>query len=134
LFLFAISTDLLDGYFARKLDAASTLGAYFDATVDFLFVSSLFLVFILGELYPLWILLLTVTVFVQFILTNLYMKRTVYDPAGKHYGSLMYIGVGATLFFPEQLVYSAVTIGIVVFTAVSLSSRLAYFLLAQNRK
>ena len=134
LFLFAIGTDLLDGYIARKLEATSTLGSYFDATADFLFVSSMFLAFILGELYPLWILLLTVTVFAQFILTNLYLKRTVYDPVGKHYGSLMYIGVGATLFFPEQLVYSGVTIGIIVFTAVSLFSRLAYFLLAQNRK
>ena len=134
LFLFVVCTDFLDGYFARKLEASSTLGAYFDATADFLFVSSMFLVFILGELYPLWILLLTVTVFAQFILTNLYLKRTVYDPVGKHYGSLMYSGVGATLFFPEQLVYSGVTIGIVAFTAVSLFSRLAYFLLAQNRK
>ena len=134
LFLFAICTDFLDGYVAKKLEATSRLGSYFDVTTDFLFVSGMFLTFILEEFYPLWILLLIVTVFVQFILTSLYLKRTIYDPVGKYYGSLMYGGVGLTLLFPEQLVYKTVIIGIVISTIVSLFSRLAYFLRAQNHK
>ena len=134
LFLFAICTDFLDGYVAKKLEATSRLGSYFDVTTDFLFVSGMFLTFILEEFYPLWILLLIVTVFVQFMLTSLYLKRTIYDPVGKYYGSLMYGGVGLTLLFPEQLVYNTVTIGIIVSTIASLFSRLAYFLRAQNHK
>jgi phosphatidylglycerophosphate synthase len=134
LFLFAICTDFLDGYVAKKLEATSKLGSYFDVTADFLLVSGMFLTFILEELYPPWILLLIVAVFVQFMLTSLYSKRTVYDPVGKYYGSLMYGGIGLTLLFPEQLVYSFVTLGIVVSTIASLFSRLAYFLLAQKRK
>lgn len=134
LFLFATCTDSLDGYAARKLEATSTLGSYFDVTADFLFVSSMFLIFVLEEVYPLWILLLIVTVFVQFMLTSLYSKRAVYDPVGKYYGSLMYGGIGLTLFFPEQLAYSTVTIVIIVSTIASLSSRLAYFLRAKNHK
>lgn len=134
LFLFAICTDFLDGYVAKKLEATSRLGSYFDVTADFLFVSGMFLTFILEEFYPLWILLLIVTVFVQFMLTSLYLKRTIYDPVGKYYGSLMYGGVGLTLLFPEQLVYKTVIIGIVISTIVSLFSRLAYFLRAQNHK
>ena len=134
LFLFAVSTDLLDGYVARKLEATSRLGSYFDVTADFLFVSSMFLIFIFEDFYPPWILLLIVTVFVQFILTSLFSKRTVYDPVGKYYGSLMYGGIGLTLLLPEQLVYSTVTIGIVVSTIASLFSRVAYFLRAQNHK
>jgi phosphatidylglycerophosphate synthase len=134
MFLFAICTDFLDGYAAKKLEATSTLGSYFDVTADFLFVSGMFLTFILEDVYPNWILLLIVTVFVQFMLTSLYSKRTIYDPVGKYYGSLMYGGIGLTLLFPEQLVYSIVTTGIVVSTIVSLFSRLAYFLRVQKRK
>ena len=134
LFLFAVCTDFLDGYFAKKLEVTSRLGSYFDVTVDFLFVSGMFLAFILEGFYQLWILFLVVFVFVQFMLTSFYSKRTVYDPVGKYYGSLMYGGIGLTLLFPEQLVYSTVTIGIVVSTIASLFSRLAYFLRAQNHK
>ena len=134
LFLFAICTDFLDGYIAKKLEATSRLGSYFDVTADFLLVSGVFLVFILEEVYPLWVLFLIVAVFLQFMLTSLCSKRTVYDPIGKYYGSLMYGGIGLTLLFPEQLMYDIVTVGIVVSTIVSLFSRLAYFLLAQKRK
>jgi CDP-diacylglycerol--glycerol-3-phosphate 3-phosphatidyltransferase len=134
LFLFAICTDFLDGYVAKKLEAASKLGSYFDVIADFLFVSGVFLVFILEGFYPPWIILLIVAVFAQFMLTNLYSKRTVYDPIGKYYGSLMYGGIGLTLLFSEQLMYDIVTVGIVISTIVSLFSRLAYFLLAQKRK
>ena len=134
LFLFAICTDFLDGYAANKLGATSRLGSYFDVTADFIFVSCMFLMFVLEEVYPLWILLLIVAVFVQFILTSFYVKRTIYDPVGKYYGSLMYGGIGLTLLFPEQLMYSIVIVGIVVSTIVSLFSRLAYFLRAQDNK
>lgn len=134
LFLFAVCTDFLDGYFAKKLEVTSRLGAYFDVTVDFLFVSGMFLAFIFKGLYPPWILLLIVFAFVQFMLTSLYSKWAIYDPVGKYYGSLMYGGIGLTLLFPEQLVYSIVTIGIVVSTIASLFSRLAYFLRAKNHK
>jgi len=134
LFLFVICTDFLDGYLARKLEVPSRLGSYFDVTVDFLFVSSMFLTFSFKRVYPLWIFLLIVFVFVQFMLTSFYSKRTVYDPVGKYYGSLMYGGIGLTLLFPEQLVYSIVTTGIVVSTIASLFSRLAYFLRTKNHK
>ena len=134
LFLFAICTDFLDGYVAKRLEATSRLGSYFDVTADFLFVSGMFLMFVLEEVYPLWVLLLIVAVFVQFVLTSLYSKRTIYDPVGKYYGSLMYGGIGLTLLFPEEQIYSIVTIGVVVSTIVSLFSRLAYFLRVQKRK
>ncbi|PVX26745.1 MAG: CDP-alcohol phosphatidyltransferase family protein [Candidatus Bathyarchaeum sp.] len=134
LFLFARCTDCVDGYAAKKLEATSRLGSYFDVTADFILVSGMFVMFVLEEVYPLWILLLIVAVFVQFVLTSLYSKQTIYDPVGKYYGSLMYCGIGLTLLFSEQLTFNIVTIGIVVSTIVSLFSRLVYFLRAQNRK
>ena len=94
LFLFAVSTDFLDGYVAKKLETTSMLGSYFDVTADFLFVSGMFLVFILEGFYPSWILLLTIFVFSQFMLTSVYSKHAFYDTVGKYYGSLMYGGIG----------------------------------------
>ncbi len=133
LFLFAVSTDFLDGYVAKKLETTSMLGSYFDGTADFLFVSGMFLVFILEGFYPSWILLLMTFVFSQFMITSVYSKQALYDPVGKYYGSLMYGGIGLTLLFQEQLMFSIVTVGIVVSTAAALVSRAA-FLFIRKRK
>ena len=76
LFLFSMGTDLADGYVARKLDSVSKFGTYLDVTVDFLFISGMFLAFIITGTYSPWILLIIVSVFSQFILSNLYLKQT----------------------------------------------------------
>jgi phosphatidylglycerophosphate synthase len=133
LFLFAVSTDFLDGCLAKQFETISMLGSYFDVTADFVFVSGMFLVFVLEGFYQSWILLLIVFVFAQFMLTNVYSKHAVYDPVGKYYGSLMYGGVGLTLLFQEQLMLDIVTVGIVVSTVAALFSRVA-FLLVRKRK
>jgi CDP-diacylglycerol--glycerol-3-phosphate 3-phosphatidyltransferase/cardiolipin synthase len=126
LFLVASSSDFFDGYIARKLDATSDLGSYFDVIVDFLFISGIFVVFIQKRLYPLWVLALIVMVFIQFMITNVLVKKLIYDPIGKWFGSFLYCGLGLSLICPEQLVYDLVTIGIVCSTIVSLLSRLAF--------
>ena len=123
LFLFSIGTDIVDGYVARKLSSATNLGAYLDVTVDFLFISGMYLAFIIKGIYSPWILLIIVSVFIQFILSNMYVKQTIYDPIGKYFGSLLLGGIGLTLLFSDQLVYSIVTIGIVISTLASLFSR-----------
>jgi phosphatidylglycerophosphate synthase len=133
LFLFAVGTDFLDGFLAKRLKATSNLGFYFDATVDFIFISAMYMVFIFKGFFPSWILLLIISVFAQFILTSLYLKRIIYDPVGKYYGSLMYGGIGLTLLFSWQLIHDIVVIVIVDSSVASLCSRLAYFLRIQNR-
>ena len=133
LFLFAVSTDFLDGYLAKKLVTTSILGSYFDVTADFIFVSGMFLVFVLEGFYPSWILFLIVFVFAQFMLTSVCSKRAVYDPVGKYYGSLMYGGVGLTLLSQEQLMLDIVIVGVVVSTGAVLLSRVA-FLFVRKRK
>jgi len=132
LFLFSIGTDLVDGYVARKLVSASKFGAYLDVTVDFLFISGMYLAFIIKGIYSPWVLFIIVSVFIQFILSNVYLKQTIYDPIGKYYGSLLLGGIGLTLLFSDQLVYNIVTFGIVISTLASLISRLTYFLRQRN--
>ena len=63
LFLFSMGTDLADGYVARKLDSVSKFGTYLDVTVDFLFISGMFLAFIITGIYSPGILLIIVSVF-----------------------------------------------------------------------
>lgn len=128
LFLFVVSTDFLDGYLAKKFDTNSKRGSYFDASADFIFVISMFSAFIVADIYPEWVIVLITLVFVQFILSNIYTKQTIYDPIGKYYGSLMFGAVGLTLLFPEQLVYNIVIAGIAICSVASLVSRLIYII------
>ena len=132
LFLFAIFTDFLDGYISKKYEVTSQLGSYFDVIADFLVVSVMFLVFVNKGFYSVWILLVIMLAFLQFMLTSIYWKKTSYDPIGKYYGSILYGGIGLTLLFSGQLVYSIVTVGVVGFTVVFLISRGLYFLRSRN--
>ena len=51
LFLFALITDFADGYFAKKLQVTSSFGAYYDSTVDGVFIITMFGVFFLSGCY-----------------------------------------------------------------------------------
>ena len=133
LFLIALCSDLADGYVARKLGVASKFGAYFDATVDFVFIFGLFGVFVNLGLYSNWILLLVLVMYLQFVITSFLSKRTIYDPIGKYYGSLLFSGIGLTLLFPNQLTYTIVNHGIVLATLISIISRLYYLINPQKK-
>ena len=133
LFLFSIATDLLDGFVARKLGVSSKLGAFFDVVTDFVFIYGMFMAFIVKGFYPVWVFLLLIFAFEQFILTSLASKKT-YDPIGKYYGSLLFGAIGLTLLFSRQIVYDVITVCLVGVTAISLSSRLVYFLNSRHRQ
>ena len=128
LFIFAIGTDFVDGFIARKINSTSTLGAYFDVAFDFIFIFGMYFNFVITRIYSPLLLLMIVFVFSQFILSNIYLKQTIYDPIGKYYGSLLFGGIGLTLLFTHPLVYQTVTLGIIISTAAALISRLTYFL------
>lgn len=129
LFLFAIGTDFIDGHLAKKLFVNTKLGAYLDATIDFLFILGMLLNFIAQGLYPVWLLYPVVIVYAQFMLTSLFSK-VVYDPVGKYYGSLLYGAIGLTLLFSGPLIHTIVITGIMVATGASLFSRLLCLLRA----
>ena len=133
LFLFAVATDFADGYAAKKLHVTSKFGAYLDATTDFLFVFGVFLYFVSCGFYSVWLLFLVAFEFAQFLLTS-HFSKIVYDPVGKYYGSLLYGAVGLTLLFSGAPMYTIVSVGVVVATAVSLLSRLLYFVRVYTRK
>jgi phosphatidylglycerophosphate synthase len=127
-FVFAIAavTDLFDGYFARKLGAASRFGAYYDAVTDFIFVSGIFTAFIINSYYPTWMLLFIAVSFAHFLLTSLYTKK-LYDPLGRYIGSTLYIAIALTLLSPTTLTFNFVQIGFSLFAIISFIARTASF-------
>jgi phosphatidylglycerophosphate synthase len=132
LFLLAIGTDFLDGYLARKMNSGTKFGAYFDATVDFIFIIGMFRIFVTSGLYPYWVLPLMLFAFVQFMITS-FLYKEIYDPIGKYYGSLLYGAIGLTLLFSGKFFCDIIAVSIVAVTAASLCSRLAYFFHSRTR-
>lgn len=143
IFLAAIISDLVDGYVARKISSTSKIGAYLDVLVDFIFITGIYFFFCLKGIYSPWVLLIIVFVFAQFIISNLLLKQTIYDPIGKYFGSILFGGIGVTILiseqlisslivFTDQIVYSMVTVFIVISALASLLSRFT-FLLRQIR-
>jgi hypothetical protein len=98
-----------------------------DVTSDFLFAFSLYLNFINKGMYPVWILFAILFSFGEFIVTNVLIKQIIYDPIGKHYGTVLFSGIGITMLFPHPTIYTFVTIGIGITTITSIVSRIYYF-------
>jgi phosphatidylglycerophosphate synthase len=125
LFLLAISSDLADGYLARKLGVSSKFGASFDVSIDFLFIGGVFLYFTIMGIYPAWVLVIIAAMFVQFLVTS-NLTKVIFDPVGKYYGSLLYGAIGLTMLFPGQIARDIITVAFLGVSVVSLSSRLIY--------
>jgi phosphatidylglycerophosphate synthase len=132
IFLIAVFTDALDGYVARRLVGSAFLGPYSDATADFVLVLAAFAAFVIRDIYPFWMLLLIVAVFIQFVLTSR-LDRPVYDPVGKYYGVFLFVAIGVTLIWPHAMVCRAILVSILGFTVASAISR-AMFLLGLLKK
>jgi CDP-diacylglycerol---glycerol-3-phosphate 3-phosphatidyltransferase len=131
LFSFAASTDLLDGFVARKLKVTSTIGAYYDALTDFILIIGIFTFFFAKSYYPIWLLILIIASFAQFLATGRYVKK-LYDPIGRYVGSALYIGIVLTLLFPTQAIFYFVQFAYVVLFLISLISRIVS--IAKNQK
>jgi phosphatidylglycerophosphate synthase len=119
----AALTDLLDGYLARKLRVATRFGAYFDAATDFILIIGVYSIFTASGYYPIWLPLLIIASFAQFLLSSLYAKK-IYDPIGRYIGSALYIGIVLTLAFPVEAMFLFVQVSFVGFFLVSLASRI----------
>lgn len=115
-------TDLVDGYVARRLGVASKFGAYFDSATDFVLVTGIFVAFTLSNYYPVWILLLIVSSFTQFIVTSRFHKK-LYDPLGKYIGSVLYMAIGLTLLSPTVPIFLLVEVGFSAFAVTSFVAR-----------
>ena len=55
LFLLQALSDLLDGFFARRMGAKTNLGAYLDPLADKVMLSSSYIVLCFQRIFPLWL-------------------------------------------------------------------------------
>lgn len=131
IFVLASMTDLLDGFVARKLNAASDIGAFFDAGVDFFLVIIVFIAFSKKSWYCVFIILPILLSFLGFILSSGF-KRPVYDPVGKYLGAFLMLMITITLLFPYPFVQKILTYSLAIFCLISLCSR-TIFLLKKRR-
>lgn len=139
-FALAVATDVLDGRLARRLqrDPSTTaavtvrgrpLGAYLDVGGDAVFlVSSLTASWALGAL-PGWVPLVAVAMLARFFASSP-AAGLVYDPFGRHYGTILYVVLGSWLLGVPPAVRGAVLATVVVATVASLVGR-SWFLAAR---
>lgn len=130
IFFLTIITDGLDGYIARKLKTSSSRGAYFDVVADFIWIFTAFAALILIGLYPAWLLIIIVLMFIQFLITSRF-KIPIYDPVGKYYGSFLFLTILISLISNSTLINMFIVLLIIIFSSVSFLSR-SYYLL-KNR-
>jgi CDP-diacylglycerol---glycerol-3-phosphate 3-phosphatidyltransferase len=127
IFLFAMGTDILDGYFSRKWNVSSSKGAYFDVIADFILVLAGFLAFAIKGIYPYWILVVIVFMFIQFMVTSR-LKNPIYDPVGKYYGAFLFIAIFIGLITNNSTINMILTVLILIFTVISITSRILFVL------
>lgn len=125
LYALAVGSDFVDGYLARKLGVASSSGALLDAAVDFIFISGVFTYFVVTKIYPVWLLLLIIAMFVQFILTYR-LFGIIYDPVGKYYGTVLFCAICLTALFSEPGIHVLILYSLVGVSFVSLLDRILF--------
>jgi len=121
-------TDVLDGVAARALGATTPRGAYLDVSADFAVVVAGFGSLAVLGVYPWWLLGLFALMFGQFLLTSDGKGPPRYDPIGKHYGVVLYGALGLTLALPDLALTQATAALLLVLTAITVGSRVAYLL------
>lgn len=122
--LSVVLTDLADGWLARRMGVYSAVGGYLDAGADLLVGLAAFAAFATLGVYPWWALGLIGTAFAAFVLTS-GREGTVHDPVGRHYGTFMYVVVGANVSVPDLAVAGATLAALVCLTVVTVACRAA---------
>ncbi len=124
------ASDLLDGPLARALHVASSRGARLDVFADVAVVLCGFGAFAALGVYPIWLLLVFVAMFAQFVISSRRVGRPVYDPIGKYYGAVLFGVLGVTIANRDGAVIVTMIGLILALTAASIASRTYQFLRA----
>jgi len=120
-FVVACGTDILDGYYARKLRKTSNSGVILDAIADFTLISFAYIVFVSRGIYPLWILLLTSLALVQFVFTYKLFKKP--DPLGRYIGTVLYFSVFLTIVSPSGVLHQTLLWIVSIYICISVVFR-----------
>lgn len=126
LFFLCSLSDLVDGYIARKRNQCTSLGGLLDIIGDFGLIFTSILALVLKGIYPLWVLLLMLFMFLQFFLSSIFVRELIYDPLGKYYGAFLMIMLFLTFIDINNYLYYLIPITILTYTLFSLTTRVLY--------
>jgi len=122
LYAVILLSDLADGRVARRFDTATRYGAYFDVLADMVVLLSLLGLFSVCGLLPIWLPAAPAIVAAAFLLSSR-CSTPRYDPIGKHYGTVLYLLVGALLWGVGPSIRLGICAAIVAMSVLVLSSR-----------
>ncbi len=121
LYGFVVLSDALDGWLARRLDAVTRFGGFFDAVTDIAVILSLLALLSWNGVVPVWVPIAPAVVAGVFLATSSRAPR--YDPIGKYYGTMLYIVIGALLWGVGPVGQTALNIVVPVASGAVLISR-----------
>lgn len=125
LFLIIAVTDYIDGKLARKYDATSDIGAKLDVLADFTYILLSSFVLYSKELYPLFMILVIIFKFIEFIITSYLSdedekqgRNFLFDKIGRIVAVLFYILPMIILILNKFKDYSIIISIILVITII----------------
>lgn len=127
IFVVALISDAADGYLARKYSCTSSIGGYLDITADFILVLAGFTAFVLNGVYPFWVLIIIIFMFLQFLITSKF-QILIYDPVGKYYGLFLFFMILINILVNYVYLNYILTIILVIFSIISITSRFLFML------
>lgn len=123
--IFAGITDIADGKIARKMDAASTFGAFFDVITDFIFIVAAFAAFVSQDWYGVFVVMPIAVSFIHFLIGRGF-KKPVYDPLGRYSGAVVLVIIGLTVLLPYPMLRTVLSYFLAMFFIVSIVLRIGY--------
>jgi len=117
-----VLSDVFDGWLARRLDAVTRFGGFFDAITDIVAILSLLALLAWNGVVPAWVPIAPAAVAGIFLATPSQAAPR-YDPIGKYYGSILYVVVGVLLWGAGPGIRTALGVVVPVASAVVLVSR-----------
>jgi phosphatidylglycerophosphate synthase len=122
LYAVVLLSDAADGRVARRLGLITRFGAYFDVLADMIVILTLLSVFSFMGHLPTWLPAIPAVIAASFLLSSRRSSPR-YDPIGKHYGTLLYLVVGALIWGVAPPVRTGFTAAIVAMSVLVLASR-----------
>jgi phosphatidylglycerophosphate synthase len=117
-----VLSDALDGWLARRYDAVTRFGAFFDAITDIAVILFLLALLSWNGVVPVWVPIAPAVVACLFLATSSRAAPR-YDPIGKYYGAILYVVVGVLLWGVGPAIRTALNVVVPVASAVVLVSR-----------
>jgi len=91
-------SDIVDGMVARQAESSCIGGDAFDIAADFIVVLSVFVIWYLKQMVPLYLIFLIVLSFIIFGYVSFLKKKIIKNKIGKYAGAVCFSGITVIIF------------------------------------